>query len=490
MRKHGGPMTPASLLFAFALFIALAGCASRSAPPPVANPVSLDIMVRYPQQGSRSLYLMVHDRAGNLLQTHVVDTAKPSPQTLHLDQVPEEGYVTAAQITRAHRFWPVEGDYDVLYVTAFSTKVVERLQDFAFYFTDRGWAGYHYTNYLEKRGWVSVNGSCPNGATYLMAYDFDLGWYGFNQVPCQNGSVVGNGMTVGSDLQTDGKVSLVLWAMQSWTQPMGQYAPFLDHDPTQDISISASDYQSATRTWTVRVYGVPPAYQDLKAYYYVVGVRKGATLAGYGTANYDVCQGATSDQLCAHATTADLGNQVDARIMRIGLKRETGSVHTYTLLWKPVNTLAKDQSVSFSEFEKPFESWSISADLRKLQISGGAAGKSQEYNFYAVDTTNKKYFYVRVFSLDAGGQAAVFPALPNAITQKFPAQKSAYRYGSITLTRFDRDHLPPYVVPPLNQTARTLVILGSWGSLQNLGWRSAEAVHPKGEATRPFPEFR
>ena len=490
MNRHGGTMTRASLVLAFTLLLALAGCGNRNAPPPVANPVSLDIQVRYPQQGNRSLYLMVHDRTGNLLQTHVIDTAKPSPQTLHLDQVPEEGYVTAAQITRDHRTWPVEGDYDALYVTSSSTKVVERLQDFAFYFSDWGWVGYHYTNHLEKRGWVGVSGSCPSGATELMAYDFDLGWYTFNHVPCQNGSIVGNDMTVGSDLQTDGKMSLVLWAMKNWTQPMGPYVPVLDHDPTQDISITASDYQSATRTWTVRVIGVPPAYQDLNAYYYVVGVRKGATLAGYSTRNQDACQGATSDQLCAHATTADLGSQVEARIMRVGLERDSGGFHTISLLWKPVNSLSQDQNVSFSEFEKPFESWSISPDLRKLQLSGGASGVSQIAHLEAVDANSKRFVQIRVFSLDAGGRTIVFPALPRAITQKFPTQKSAYGDGWMNFTRFDRDHLPPYVASPLDQTARTLVVFGSWGSLQSLGRSGADAVYPKGEAIRPIPDFR
>lgn len=477
------------LLWVSAVLFTLAGCGNRTTPP-VVNPVSLNIEVRYTQEGNRSLYLLVHDRDGNLLQTHVVDTSKPSPQTLHLDQVPEEGYVSAAQITRTHRTWPVEGDYDVLYVTSFSTKVVERLQDFAFYFSDWGWVGYHYTNHLEKRGWVSVSGSCPSEATYLMAYDFDIAWYGFNHVPCQNGSIVGNGRTVGSDLQTDGKISLVLWAMRSWTQPMGQYALVLDHDPAQDISITTGDYQSATRTWTVRVNGVPPAYQDLEAYYYIVGVRKGATLAGYSTANHDACQGATSNQLCARATTADLGDKIDARIMRVGLKRETSQFHTFTLLWKPVNNLSQDQSVGFREFEEPFESWSLSADLRKLQLGGGTAGKSQAYNFYAIDTNHKKYLYVRVFSLDAGSQTAVFPVLPNAITQKFPAQKSAYGYGQITFTRYDRDHLPPHVVPPLNQTARALVILGSWGSLQSLSWLEDNTLNPEGKANPAPSDFQ
>lgn len=469
-------LTLLSALFA-AFYLGACGNAPNSKPPRVRNPVNLRFEVYYDAAfKDQSLYVLVHDENGNPLQTHSINISKPSPQTLELTNVPGNGYITGVQVLTEQRRWPTEGEYKSLYVRTLAVPIAQRLEDFYFKFQHNTFGGYStgrvsfgYSNRRIGYPRVSLSGSCPASAQQLAGFNFEPGMYWWSWAGCNN-DVLADGSAVSSMAQTDGKITFIDWAMQSWDEPLKPYAYIYseDHDPGTALVVTQGDYQNATKTWTLRITGVPSKYSDFEAYYYVLGVRKGATIAGFSTRNDDPCQDKDPGELCDYATTVDIPGLAESYIVRAGLKREKSNVQAYSLIWQPISSLESDFVLGYNQLLPPFTGWSISDDLSHLSLTGGAAGVSQYSSIEVWNTDGSRYANFSAFTLNPSTVRVDLLPLPNQITSMFNFTKSNYS-GWISIWRYDTDYMPPFDVPPLDKQVRTLVIRGSWSTTQSLG---------------------
>ncbi len=466
-----------TILGALLTALYLGGCANAPQPPRVRNPVGLSFKIYYDAAfKDQSLYILVHDENGKLLQTHSIDIGKPSPQTIELANVPGNGYITGVQVLKEARSWPTEGNYESLYATTFSVPILQRLSNFHFHFQhdtygsySTGWAGFGYSNRLASYPRVSLSGSCPASAQWLTGYNLEPGMYWWSWAGCNNGAI-SSGSAISSMAQTDGGITFVDWAMQSWNGPLKPYTYIYstDHDPNDALTVTQDDYQNATKTWTLRVTGVPNAFRDFTAYYFVVGVRKGATIAGFSTRNNDACTGQDPDELCAYSTTVDIPGLAENYIVRAGLKGNKSNAETYSIIWKPVSSLGSDFSLDYNELLSPFTGWSISNDLWHLTLSGGTAGTSQYESFEFWNTSDGHYAYFRAYTLNPPTSKVDLLPLPSSIAGKFNFSKSRYTSWA-SIWRYDVDYMPPFDAPPLNKQVHTLVIRGGWNTTQSLG---------------------
>ena len=397
MKKRVGALLSLISLFVFSLWF-LPGCSDTRPGSGGSGEETFPLHITFQQSSSAQrlkAVILIHTSSGQILKRFDLDLGASS---VTLD-IPKDStaYLTAMQHAKRHDTRPKEGDYDYFVAETYPIRLFIEDPEQYLVFSSWGWVWPEPDRRVPNGGFkgITVQGKCPEGASHLNVHY--VWWppslYVLADLPCDRGNI--QSRRISSFTQNNGKISVILWGMDSNREIINppKYAPIWDQDPDSTITLSSTNYQSAVVKKQLKVTGLPDSTQ-YHLEYTISGMRFGVPTFGFQGGTEDCSAGYR--EACGKVILADVLSQFEAFRRYARLKYRGYNTYGWTMRWMTSSTIPDNDTWDYSShFAEPFADINYDPSNKAITVSGGANLASSRFLVGATTTQNKleKYYW-------------------------------------------------------------------------------------------------